>query len=40
MPMSDDKRQRFHVQLDQAVDAAKANLAPLFHGGAYDHRGR
>jgi hypothetical protein len=36
MPMSDDKRQRFHDQLDQAVDAAKAALAPVFDGGAYD----
>lgn len=36
MPMSDDKRQRFNAQLDQAVDAAKAALAPVFEGGAYD----
>lgn len=36
MPMSDDKRQRFNAQLDQAVDAAKAALAPVFKGGAYD----
>ncbi len=36
MPMSDDKRQRFNAQLDEAVDAAKAALAPLFDGGAYD----
>ncbi len=36
MPMSDDQRQRFCAQLDQAVDAAKAALAPVFDGGAYD----
>lgn len=36
MPMSDDKRLRFNTHLDQAVDAAKAALAPLFDGGAYD----
>lgn len=36
MPMSDDKRQSFNAQLDQAVDAAKAALAPVFDGGAYD----
>ena len=36
MPMSDDKRQRFYPQLNQAVDAAKAALAPVFVGGAYD----
>lgn len=36
MPMSDDKRQRFNAQLDQTVDAAKATLAPVFEGGAYD----
>lgn len=36
MPMSDDKRQRFNTQLDQAVDTAKAALAPVFDGGAYD----
>lgn len=36
MPMSDDKRQRFCAQLDQAVDEAKAALAPVFDGGAYD----
>lgn len=36
MPMSDEKRQRFNAQLDEAVDAAKAALAPVFEGGAYD----
>lgn len=36
MPMSDDQRQRFCARLDQAVDAAKAALAPVFDGGAYD----
>lgn len=36
MPISDDKRQRFCAQLDQAVEAAKAALAPVFDGGAYD----
>ena len=34
--MSDDNRQLFCAQLDQAVDAAKAALAPVFDGGAYD----
>lgn len=34
--MSDDKRQRFNAQFEQAVDAAKAALAPVFEGGAYD----
>lgn len=34
--MSDDKRQRFCAQLNQAVDEAKAALAPVFDGGAYD----
>ncbi len=32
MPMSEDKQQRFNAQLDQAVDAAKAALAPVFNG--------
>ncbi len=36
MPMSDDKQQHFHAHLDKAVDAAKAALAPVFEGGAYD----
>jgi hypothetical protein len=36
MPMSDDKRLTFNAQLDRAVDAAKAALAPVFDGGAYD----
>jgi hypothetical protein len=35
-PISDDKRQRFCAQLDQAVEAAKAALVPLCEGGAYD----
>lgn len=36
MPMSDDRRQSFNAQLDQAIDAAKAALGPVFDGGAYD----
>lgn len=36
MPMSDDQRQRFCTQLDQAIDAAKAALGTVFEGGAYD----
>jgi hypothetical protein len=36
MPMSDDKRQLFCAQLDEPVEAAKAALAPVFDGGAYD----
>lgn len=36
MPMSDEKRQRLNAQLVEAVDAAKAALAPVFEGGAYD----
>ncbi|AOO85111.1 hypothetical protein [Bosea vaviloviae] len=36
MPMSDDERRRFNEQLDQAVEAAKAALAPVFDKGAYD----
>ncbi len=36
MPMSDDRRQRFCAQLDQAVDTAKAALAPVFDNDAYD----
>lgn len=34
--MSDDKRRRFNTQLDQAIEAAKAALRPVFDGGAYD----
>lgn len=36
MPMSDDNRQHFHAHLDQALDAAKAALKPVFDNGAYD----
>ncbi len=36
MPMNDDQRQGFNTRLDEAIDAAKAALAPLFDGGAYD----
>jgi|GEM_PF-5359771 len=36
MPMSDDKRQQFYGHLDQAIDTAKAALAPVFDAGAYD----
>lgn len=34
--MSDDNRQRFCAQLDQAIEATKAALAPVFDSGAYD----
>ncbi len=36
MPLNDDKRQTFNAQLDQAINAAKAALGPVFDGGAYD----
>lgn len=36
IPMSNDKRQRFNADLDQAIDGAKAALAPVFDAGAYD----
>lgn len=36
MPISGAKQQRFNAQLDQAAEAAKAALAPVFEGGAYD----
>lgn len=36
MPMNNDQRQDFNTRLDEAIDAAKAVLAPLFDGGAYD----